>query len=75
MAEQPKRLYRRRKGRKLLGVLGGLADFFGLDPSLIRIAYLVITFFTLCVPGVFLYFVLVLIVPVEPKAGSRKEEG
>ncbi len=26
MAEQPKRLYRRRKGRKLLGVLGGLAE-------------------------------------------------
>ncbi len=68
MAEQPRRLYRRRKGRKLLGVLGGLADFFGLDPSLIRIAYLVITFFTLCVPGVFVYLVLVLIVPVEPKA-------
>lgn len=68
MAEQRKRLYRRRKGRKLLGVLGGLADFFGLDPSLIRIAYLVITFFTLGVPGVFLYLVLVFIVPVEPKA-------
>ena len=70
MAEQPKRLYRRRKGRKLLGVLGGLADFFGLDPSLVRISYVVITFFTLCVPGVFLYFVLVFIVPVEPKGGS-----
>ena len=68
MAEQSKRLYRRRKGRKLLGVLGGLADFFGLDPSLIRIAYLVMTFFTLGVPGFVLYLVLVFIVPVEPKA-------
>ncbi len=68
MAEQSKRLYRRRKGRKLLGVLGGLADFFGLDPSLIRIAYLVITFFTLGIPGFVLYLVLVFIVPVEPKA-------
>ena len=54
-----------------MGVLGGLADFFGLDPSLIRIAYLVITFFTLGIPGVFLYLVLVLIVPVEPKGGSE----
>ncbi len=68
MAEQSKRLYRRRKGRKLLGVLGGLADFFGLDPSLIRIAYLVMTFFTLGIPGFVLYLVLVFIVPVEPKA-------
>ncbi len=71
MTEQRKRLYRRRKGRKLLGVLGGLADFFGLDASLIRIAYLIITFFTLCIPGVFLYLVLVFIVPVEPKGGSE----
>ncbi len=70
MAEQPKRLYRRRKGRKLLGVLGGLADFFGLDPSLIRIAYLVLTFFTLGIPGFVLYLVLVFIVPVEPKAAK-----
>jgi phage shock protein C len=68
VAEQPKRLYRRRKGRKLLGVLGGLADFFGLDPSLVRIAYLIITFFTLGVPGFVLYLTMVFIVPVEPKA-------
>jgi phage shock protein C len=68
VAEQSKRLYRRRKGRKLLGVLGGLADFFGLDPSLVRIGYLIITFFTLVIPGIFLYLVLVFIVPVEPKA-------
>ena len=68
MAEQPKRLYRRRKGRKLLGVLGGLADFFGLDPSLVRIAYLIITFFTLGIPGFVLYMTMVFIVPVEPKA-------
>ncbi len=71
MADQPKRLYSRRKGRKLLGVLGGLADFFGLDPSLIRIVYVIVTFFTLGIPGVFLYVVLVFIVPVEPKGGSE----
>ncbi len=68
MAEQPKRLYRRRKGRKLLGVLGGLADFFGLDASLVRIAYVVITFFTLGIPGFVLYLTMTFVVPVEPKA-------
>jgi len=71
VAEQPKRLYRRRKGRKLLGVLGGLADFFGLDPSLVRIAYAVITFFTLGVPGFILYLTMAFVVPVEPKGGSE----
>ena len=71
MAEQRKRLYRRRKGRKLLGVLGGLADFFGLDSSLIRITYLVITFFTLCVPGIFLYLVMAFVIPRERKGSSE----
>ncbi len=70
MAEQPKRLYRIRKRRKLLGVLGGLADFFGLDRSLVRIAYAVITFFTLCIPGIVLYMTMAFIVPTEPKAQS-----
>ncbi len=71
MAEQRKRLYRRRKGRKLLGVLGGLADFFSLDPSLVRISYVVITFFTLCIPGIVLYLTMAFVVPVEPKGGSE----
>ncbi len=68
MAEQPKKLYRIRRGRKVLGLLGGLADFFGLDPALVRIAYLVITFFTMGVPGIVFYFVMAFIVPLEPKA-------
>ncbi len=70
MADQAKRLYRIRKGRKLLGVLGGLADFFGLDRSLVRITYVVITFFTLGIPGFVLYLTMGFIVPLEPKAQS-----
>lgn len=68
MAERPKRLYRIRKGRKLVGVLGGLANYFGLDPSLVRIAYVVMTFCTLGIPGIVLYLAMAFIVPLEPKA-------
>ena len=67
MAEQPKRLYRIRKGRKLVGVLGGLAKYFGLDPSLVRIAYVVMTFCTLGIPGIVLDLAMAFIVPLEPK--------
>ena len=70
MAEGPKRLYRIRKGRKVVGVLGGIAKYFGLDPSPVRIAYLVITFFTLGIPGIVFYFVMAFIVPLEPKANT-----
>jgi phage shock protein C len=71
MAERPKRLYRIRKGRKVVGVLGGIADYFGLDPSLVRIAYVFITFFTLGIPGIVLYLAMAFIVPLEPKAQGR----
>lgn len=66
MPKAEKRLYRSRTDRKFLGVLGGIADFFGLDPSLVRIAYVLMTFFTLGVPGILLYWVMYFIVPLEP---------
>jgi phage shock protein PspC (stress-responsive transcriptional regulator) len=41
----PKRLERKVKGRMLAGVCAGLADYFGLDPTLIRVAFGVVSFF------------------------------
>ena len=37
MNEQPKRLYRQTKGAMLAGVCGGLAEYFNLDPSVVRL--------------------------------------
>ena len=51
MTDDRKRLYKSRSDRRLFGVLGGVAEYVGLDPSLIRIAYVFITFFTLGLPG------------------------
>ena len=42
--DKTKKLYRVRDGI-IAGVCGGLADFFGLDPSLIRIATLILILF------------------------------
>ena len=60
-----KKLYRIRTGRKILGVCGGLADFFGLDPSLIRIATLILILFGGL--SLWVYIILWLIVPKAPK--------
>ena len=70
MAEQPKRLYRSRANRQLAGVLGGVAEYFGLDPSLVRIGFVVITFFTACIPGTLLYITMAIIVPAATEAGG-----
>ena len=74
MAEQPKRLYRSRADRQLAGVLGGVAEYFGLDPSLVRIGFVVVTFFTGCIPGVFFYITMRVIVPAAAEAPEATEE-
>lgn len=40
-----KKLYRSRSDKKLCGVCGGLADYFGLDVNIIRVAAIVSVFF------------------------------
>ncbi|MDP3766791.1 MAG: PspC domain-containing protein [Dehalococcoidia bacterium] len=66
MAEEPKRLYRSRNERRIAGVLGGIAEYFNLDPSLVRVAYVVLTVFTLILPGSLLYLAMAVIVPETP---------
>ncbi|MCH8814704.1 MAG: PspC domain-containing protein [Chloroflexi bacterium] len=66
MTDDRKRLYKSRD-RRVFGILGGLADYFGLDPSLVRIVYVLMTVFTLGLPGIGLYFLMAIIVPRAPK--------
>ncbi|EJX06604.1 protein containing PspC domain protein [gut metagenome] len=49
----------------LAGVCAGLADFFGLDVSLVRVVYALATVFTAFAGGI-IYFILLLIIPEEP---------
>lgn len=72
MATPKKRLYRSRDDRKIGGVLGGVADYLELDPSLIRIVYVIVTILTGFVPGTFLYLLMLFVVPLQPK--SRQSE-
>ncbi len=71
VVDQPKRMHRSRSDKRLLGVLGGVADYTGLDPSLIRIVYVIVTILTGFFPGILLYLVMALVVPREPKGGSE----
>jgi len=58
-----KKLYRSRTDRKLLGVCGGLANYWNIDPTVVRvIAVASILFGTL---GIWIYIILALVVPAE----------
>ena len=71
MVEQPKRLYRSRTDRTIRGVLGGVAEYFDADPSIVRIVYSIGTFFTGCIPGILLYLARAIIVPLAPEPSSQ----
>jgi phage shock protein PspC (stress-responsive transcriptional regulator) len=70
----PRRLTRSTGDAMAFGVLGGLGRFFGVDPTLVRIAYALGTFFTALVPGIIVYGVLALIIPRDvPVKGPAVE--
>ena len=62
----PKRYLRSRTDKVLSGVCGGLAAYFDVDPTLVRLAWVLVTVFTGFFPGVVAYVVLVLVAPEEP---------
>ena len=65
MGGAPRTLHRRRDVEKLAGVCAGLAEYFDVDPTLMRVVYLVATFFTGVLPGIVLYVILALVIPAD----------
>jgi phage shock protein C len=51
------------RDRKLSGVLGGLAEYFEVDPTLVRLLFVVVALFTAVFPCIFLYIVAAFIIP------------
>ena len=62
-----KKLYRSEDDKVLAGLLGGLGEYFDIDPIILRLAYVLIAFITGLVPGLIVYFIAILIVPKQPK--------
>ena len=60
----PKRFYRSREDKVIAGVCGGLAERFGWDVAIVRIAAIVLTL--IGVPTVIAYIVALVVVPKEP---------
>lgn len=63
----PKRLYRIEKGKMLAGVCGGIAEYFDVDPSLVRLAW--VLFCAVGGSGVLAYIVAAIIIPKKSDIG------
>ena len=60
-----KKLYRSTSNKQLAGVCAGLGKYLNVDPTVIRILWVIISLFGF-VPGLIAYIACVLIIPEEP---------
>ena len=63
MADLSRPLRRSRTNRQIAGVVGGLAEYLGVDPTLLRVIYVVGSLVSAAFPGVLVYLLLWLLVP------------
>ncbi|HSX05337.1 MAG TPA: PspC domain-containing protein [Candidatus Saccharimonadales bacterium] len=61
-----KHLYRSASDKKIAGVCGGIGIYLDIDPTLVRLAWIVLTVLTGVVPGVIGYFIAAIVMPKEP---------
>jgi phage shock protein C len=59
-----KRLYRSRKERVIAGVCGGLAEYYKVDPTWVRLAFILLFFVGGC--ALLIYSIMWMVVPLEP---------
>ncbi len=64
--DNTKKLTRPRQGRKMAGVCAGLANYLGLDPTIVRVIYAILSLCTAIITGLIVYLILMLIIPEDP---------
>ena len=67
---ETKRLYRARKGEMIGGVCAGLANYFMIDPTIVRLAFVLLFFAG--ASGFMIYLILWIIMPLEPLAEASQ---
>lgn len=63
MTEDDGRLRRSRSNRMIAGVIGGLARYFGIDTTMARVIYVILSVVSVAFPGLLVYILLWLIIP------------
>ncbi|HJA72765.1 MAG TPA: PspC domain-containing protein [Candidatus Limosilactobacillus faecipullorum] len=68
-----KRLTRSASDRRLLGVLGGFAQYYGIKASYLRWTYVILTILTHLVFGAIIYLMMALAMPADPHTSFLKD--
>jgi phage shock protein PspC (stress-responsive transcriptional regulator) len=59
-------LRRSRRHRLIAGVCGGLAEWLGWDPTLVRVLYVLVSLLSAAFPGILVYVILWVVMPESP---------
>jgi phage shock protein C len=72
MSEGAKKLYRSTKDRWLAGICGGIGEYLAVDPTVIRVLFVLFSLFA--GGGILAYIILWLIIPEEPESFEPAED-
>lgn len=61
-----KRLYRDTSNKMIFGVLSGIADYLNMDPTIVRLIYVLISALSAGFPGILIYIIMAVITPEKP---------
>lgn len=62
-----KKLYKSEDDKVFAGVIGGIAEYFDMDATILRLVYILLAVVTALVPAILGYIIAALIVPQKPK--------
>jgi len=60
---KPRRLTRSNRNKMIAGVCGGLAEYLNVDPTVMRILYVLVSILSAAFPGVIAYIILMFLMP------------
>ena len=58
-----RKLTRSLQDKKIAGVYGGIADYFAVDATLVRVGYVLLSIFSAGFPAIFVYIILAFVMP------------
>lgn len=63
-----KKLFRSKTDRKISGVCGGIAAYFNIDSTTVRVIWAIVSIISTTIPGILIYVVCSFLIPEEPDA-------
>lgn len=63
---KPRRLTRSNREKMISGVCGGLAEYLDMDPTVVRVLYVLVSILSAAFPGIIAYIILMFLMPPSP---------